>query len=219
MAGVRVDRSSPGVDLAAVAPQPDVQAEPQAPQGGDDLDALLAEFEQGTTRPAEPQLEISDAEPQLRTERAQFYRQQSDFNSEVQNYTQQRLQEKHEADFTSLIKEVRGELDPELFTDKMIRAFIDAEARENEHLQDAWLNRAANPARFRRAASELVKQFASHAKRMPDPQLTQDRELVSQYVRTATGQAPTDRQPNLGRMTNDEFRKYAIDTYGINPSV
>jgi hypothetical protein len=220
---VRIDRSSPDADYSVLnAPvesgSAELAAEAARPQEADDLDALLAEFENGTAKPADP-FGTSDDEIQLRTERARLHYQQQAFNSEVETHAHQLALEKHNADYNSLIKDLRGDLDENLFPDKLVRAWIDAEARENEDLQHAWMNRDQNARSWGQTKHQLQKQFHSYASRMPDPALTEDREAVAAAVRGSSVAAPMERPADLSRLSNDEFRKYTLDHYGIQSNV
>jgi hypothetical protein len=87
--------------------------------------------------------------------------------------------------------------------------------RENKDLQKAWLNRESNPSGFRTAAGRLAKEFAKIAVGMPDPNATQDRELIAQYVKSTADSAPVDKHVNLGGLSNEEFKKHMLDAYGI----
>ena len=108
----------------------------------DDLDALLAQYETQTAKPgADDPNWISDEELSHRIERARLSAAQQTFQSEVQTYAHQRATEKHEADLKSLVQKVRGEVDPKLFGDSMVQAWIDARAMKDANLQQAWNNR------------------------------------------------------------------------------
>ena len=219
---VRIDRPLTDADVSSLnAPvdsgSPELAAEAARPV--DDLDQLLAEFDTQTAKPAADPFEISDNDFELRTERARLHYQQKMFKSEVETYANQLALEKHNSDFNSLIKDLRGDLDEGLFPDKLVRAWIDAEARENENLQHAWMNRDQNARTWGQTKRELQKQFNSYASRMPDPALTEDRDAVAAAVRGSSVAAPRERPTDLSRMSNDELRKHSLDTYGFSPGI
>ena len=219
---VRIDRPLTDADVSSLnAPvdsgSPELTAEAARPV--DDLEQLLAEFDTQTAKPAADPFEISDNDFELRTERARLHYQQKAFNSEVETHAHQLALEKHNNDFNSLIKDLRGDLDEGLFPDKLVRAWIDAEAREREDLQHAWMNRDQNERTWGQTKRELQKQFHSYASRMPDPALTEDRDAVAAAVRGLSVAAPRERPTDLSRMSNDELRKYTIENYGFQSNV
>lgn len=72
------------------------------------------------------------------------------------------------------------------------------------------------PRRFR--VDQLAKDFAKHASRVPDPQITQDRELIAQTVKSMAGPVPVDKHVNLGRLSNEEFKKHCSTPTGLQAS-
>jgi hypothetical protein len=207
--------SSP--ELAALA------AESSPKSGADDLDSLLAEWDTQTARPAEETADnslptIEDA--LLRSRQAAVWQAEQTLRSEVHNYAQQRAQEKHEADYKSLIARVRGEADASYFDDDMIRAWIDARAARDGVLQNAWTGRDSNPRQFQAAAERLAKEFGKYAARTPDPNLTEDTAAVAALVRgVSSTKALPEPQADYSRMSNAEYRLTIKNKYGFDPGI
>ena len=160
-------------------------------------------------------------EPLLRSDRAALNHAKETFTSEVHNnYAEQRAQERHERDYQSLIDQVRGDADRTLFPDKMMRAYIDAEAQTDVGLHTAWLNREANPRQWAAVAEKLAKGFGKYAVRTPDPNLTEDTAAVAALARGASStKAPQEPQADYSRMSNAEYRNEIKNKYGFDPGI
>ena len=187
---------------------------PPAQQGGqvdgartEDLDTLLAQFEQQTKEPPSPPAQQVTAD-------------QGNIAAELQalkSTVNQFAEETFRADLNALVKQVKGDLD---YDDDLVEAYIDAQARRDNRLQRAFLERKAKPEVFQRIAKELGRKFSERVSKRPDPALTEDREAVAAAVRGAsTHRAPESPPPNLGKQSNNEFRRHVIDTFGYDPGV
>lgn len=165
---------------------------------GDDLDTLLASFDDQTkpkpksgsdaaTTPAREQpAGTVTHEPQQTTDpvaREYIFRQ----------------------DMDKTIKNVRGDLDAEFFDDTFVESWIDAQARQDPRLHQAWLNRQANPKQFQKVVETLGRNFSKKYGKLPDKGATEDREAVSNAVRGASTRAPEGQAPDFSRMSNNEF--------------
>ena len=188
-----------------VVEKPEASALPEATGGsarndGADLDSLLAQFEQDTTKspPVSPPAPVQQTPTQ-----------QPDplVAKLVSRYERE--------DIGKLVNQVKGDLDTD---DEMVEAWIDARARRDPRLATAWLEREANPQAFQKIASELGKEFAKRASKRPDPNLTEDREVVAAAVRGAsTNRAPETPPPNFSQMSHNEYRNEVRQKYGFDP--
>lgn len=178
---------------------------------GPDLESLLAEFSQETkpADPPSPQTVTDTTPPDVKALAAQVQSLQGVVN-EVQQFKFQR-------DFGELVKDVRGDLDPDVFDDELIGAWVDAAARKDPRLQRAWLEREARPKQFRAIAGELGRSFKKKFDKLPDRNVTEDREAVTAAIRGASTKAPEDTPPNFSRMSNAEARKEIREKYGFDP--
>jgi hypothetical protein len=205
--------------------------------GTDDLDALLAQFDAETTRAGNGHagqsadaphngehvngdatnkwLEeaISDAEIAERAQRSRAY-----FASLQLDKKNQTIQaHEYERDLSATVANVRGDLDKNVFPDKIVRAWLDAEVREDEVLKNVWLNRAQDPRMWQAAERNLIKQFHQEAARRVDPQVTEDRAMVAAAIRGASAPAQTEPPPNYSRLSNHEMRD-EMRKLGIQPN-
>jgi hypothetical protein len=195
-----------------------------APTTEDPIDDLLREFEDGTA-PRGPAI-AADQSGQDATRALTDYvlAQRESLNidgrkAELQEAEQQLQKEYHERDFQNAIKEVRGDLGEEFFTDEFVTTWLDSRANNDQQLQQLWLQREQNPRALKVALNRLAKEFQEKYTRLPDPNLTQDHELVAQSVRGASAKVSAEPPPRLGRMSNSDFRKHVTETYGFDPEV
>lgn len=186
--------------------EPSTEVKPDA-RVTDDLDTLLAEFDKGETKPSP----TAKPEPQ---DEGTINQQVLD---EVRLLRGEREQEKFRTDMDKTLKSVRGDLDAEFFDDKFVEAWIDAQARADTRLSQAWLNRNSNPKQFQRVVEALGKQFAKNYSKLPDRQATEDRAAVTAAVRGASGKAPEGKAPDYKGMSDTEYRQAVRKDYGFNP--
>ena len=111
-------------------------------------------------------------------------------------------------DMDKTIKSVRGDLDPEHFDDEFVEAWMDAQARRDPRLSNAWRDRRANPKGFQKVVDGLGRTFAKKYGKMPDKGATEDRDAVTAAVRGASTRAPEGKAPDLGKMTEGEFQAW-----------
>ena len=180
-------------------------AQPGATEAGarteDDLDTLLAAFDdQGrpsasTTAKPEPKAEPGNTEKSPPAAIA------DGAIAEVQQFI-------FRQDMDKTIKSVRGDLDPEHFDDDFVEAWMDAQARRDPRLSNAWRDRRANPKGFAKVVDGLGRTFAKKYGKMPDKGATEDRDAVTAAVRGASTRAPEGKAPDLGKMTEGEFQAW-----------
>lgn len=174
---------------------------------GDDLDALLAQFNQQTA-PAK-------TEPVSPT--PQTNQQQQPAPTQPDPMVLRMAQRIEREDLNKLVKEVKGDLD---FDDDLVEGWIDAQARKDPRLQKAWLERDTNPQGFQKIAKGLAQEFAKRTSKRVDPQLTEDRAAVAAAVRGASTQrAPETPPPNYSQQNNAEYRRSIREQYGFDPGV
>lgn len=172
---------------------------------GTELESFLSEYENGTKPQTQP-VQQQTAQPDPTKEAL----------AEIQNWRQERAQEKHTKDLAEAVKSVKGEFDvPEW----AVQGWIDQKARENKSIQDIWNNRENNPAALNRLLSSMKKEFAGLQKKgTVDQDATADRAAVAVAVRGASTQTPVSQPPKFGKMTNHEFNQYLREN-GINSAV
>lgn len=159
----------------------------------EDLDALLAQYTQETKSPP-PATEA--AAPEVTALKAEF----DSLKGEVQQMRQMRFQQ----ELSATVKAVKGDLD--FISDKLAEAWLDAEAREDDRLQRAWLEKEKNPRAWQKIQGELSKKFQGQFSKMPDRNATEDREVVSALVRGNTStKVPDDPAPDFASMSDAEL--------------
>lgn len=184
--------TQPVVDDTKAPAQPGA-AENNAPEKTDDLDTLLDQFKPAETRaPDTPKPEQTGAEHD-----------QKAASSEVLQARDEIRRDRFERDMKATIDDVRGDLP---FDDDFMRAWIDSRAAKDSRLADAWVNRASNPAAFKKVVSALGREFAKYGK-VPDKNATDDREAVTAAVRGASTKAPEGKAPDYSRMSDAELAK------------
>jgi hypothetical protein len=219
----------------------ETQAQPTSPAEPDELAALLAQYDAEAGQPEADNGHIEPSQDEhpangnaveeitaedvlegfrLRSERIALNSQKEAFEQEVSGYINMRTQEAHEADLQKTVAEVRGDLDPALFSDPLVTAWIDAQARDRGQLQQLWLNRMNNPNALRIAVKQLTKDFAKEMHTASiDEGATEDRNAVVHAMRGASSRIPEEGPVKYGQLTNDDYRKEIRSTYGFDPNV
>ena len=185
------------VDEADTAPVAGTEVNKDARAEGDDLDAVLKEFDTATAADPKPEPKpgadtTSKADPAI---------------AEVQRYI-------YRKDMDDLVKSVRGDLDPDVFDSEMVESWVDGQARKDQRLTQAWLNRHNNPAQFERVKSELAKSFGKKFSKLPDRQATEDSEAVAAAVRGASQRAPETKAPDYSKLSDAELQAEKDKLFG-----
>lgn len=195
------------VDAANTQPKAGSEAD-GARQDGDDLDALLAQFDTAT-KPADT------TSPPAAAATTQPDKAVLDELQALKGIATQWQQDKFKTEIGATVKDIRGDMDPETFDDEFVEAWLDARARKDNRLQSAWQQKDANPRQWSRIKSELGREFKKKFDKMPDRSATEDREAVVAAVRGASTKAPPEQAPKLGGMTQAEFQKYTRENFGF----
>lgn len=199
--------TQPVVDDTKAAAKPDATVD-SARNDGADLESLLAQFEQQTTKP-------DPVSPSPQTPATQ--QQTTPAPTQPDPAVMRVINRIEREDISRLVNEVRGDSDIE---PDLVEAWIDAQARKDIRLQRAWLERDVNPQAFQNIAKGLAKEFAKRASKRIDPQVTEDRAAVAAAVRGAsTHRAPETPPPNYAQQSNAEYRRSVREQYGFDPGV
>jgi hypothetical protein len=193
------------VDTNAPA-KPDAEVADSARKDVDDLDTLLAEFDQGTkktdtvsppeTKPTPPDALAQDVQA-------------------LKNQAQEWAQEKNKRAIAETVEGIRGDVPKEVFDDEMVEAWLDSQARRDPRLALAFVQRDQNPQKWGKVKAELGRQLAKKAGALPDRNASDDREAVAAAVRGASAKATAEPAPNFGAMTDAELRKYNREHFGF----
>lgn len=169
-----------------------------------DLDALLSQWDKPSSKPSDT------ATPATAAPAADHVK---DATAEVLAARDEIRTERFQRDMHATIKDVRGDLPSDLYDDDIVQSWIDAQARKDPRLANAWVNRNAEPKKFDQVKAALGKEFAKRYGRIPDQAATEDRAAVASAVRGSSQRAPEAKAPNYAEMSNSEFEaekaKYA----------
>lgn len=168
---------------------------------GQDMDALLAEFDTATkTEPAKPAPAADATKPDTALlERL----------SVVEGMANRIAQSEFKQQMSETVNDVRGDVPKEVVDDDLVEAWLDARARKDPRLAAAWQQKDAKPREWSRIKSELGREFKKKFDKVPDREVTEDRAAVAAAVRGASStKAPAEPAPDLGSMTPYEFQKY-----------
>lgn len=192
--------------------QPQVGAEgTDARNDGADLDTLLKVYDEKTTSAAATTTQTqpdttAGTEPDLKTVAAKLQQLES-FATESHNL-------RHKQDMGETVKAIRGDLDPDVFDEKLIEGWLNVQAQQDPRLAQAWLNRAANPKQFEQVKTALAKSFQKKFSKLPDRQTTEDRDAVTAAVRGSSTRATEGKAPEFGKMSNADFQKEKDKLFG-----
>lgn len=196
------------VDATTAPAVPGATAGQDARNDGNDLDTLLAEYDQQVRPAPTPQ-----TQPEQKSGTDAIAKPAADPDvAEVKRYI-------FKQDMDKTVKSVRGDLDAGYFKDSLVKAWIEAQAEEDPRLGLAWANRHSNPKQFEKVVDTLGRKFSSEFGKMPDKQATDDREAVTAAVRGASHKAPEGKAPDYSRMSNAEFREAHYKEHGYYPPV
>jgi hypothetical protein len=191
----------------------------------DELDALLKEFTEGTQGNNQPadQSTNQNVRDQAFAENLNAITEGYAIDArrdELRAAEQRLLLEQHQRDLGDAVQEVRSGLDKNLFSDGFIQTWLDSKANSDPRLQELWLQRAENPRAMKSALNKLAAEFHETYGKVSkvDEEATVDHAAVAQAVRLSGAKIPPSPPPNLGRMSNAEFRQHVRDSYGFEPS-
>lgn len=190
------DPQQAATDTPEPTAEPVVEAGTGEPE--DNLDALLAEFDQEkqqAEQPAPPP-EQKDDEPSGLEDRIK-YLEDLQFKGEV----------------TGMVDTVKKS-DDRLsdLSDRLVQSWLDGEVRHDKDLMHAFVNRTQNPAAFDKVLAKLGEGLANELAGRPDPQLTADQTAARTAVRgvsTALPESTTPTNEELSKMSDAQIEKLA----------
>src|SRR5512146_548287 len=194
--------TQPVVDATETTATPVVE-ETNARNDGNDLDSLLAQFEQQTKPPVSPAPTppvATPSPPPVDTGRI----------AALEN----RL---FQEDLNKAVTNIMGDLK---VPRRMATGWLDQIAREKPEVAQAFVNQASNPKQWEQIERVLAKEFAKEVKSVQvDENATEDRDAVAAAVRGASTRAPVDAPVNFGNLSNAEFRNAVKEKHGFDPGV
>ena len=164
------------------------------------LEQLLAEFDQGTAQP------VSQPEPSAKVDLSKIKDQVKAEIKAEQDNTQA---------IKNLVKSVRGEIPEDVLADDEIEDWLEGQAKRNQQLATAWMQRQKNPGAWAKVERGLSEKLNNKWKTRIDPDATADHAAVAQAVRGASTRVAAEPPPDLSRMSNAELARFTRDNYGF----
>jgi len=188
-----------------------------------DLDSLLAEFDQATTQ---QQTQGDQVDQNVRDQafaenlRAHTENLQLDSKRQELEQAQESLRAQEDAyDEAEALRAIRGDLD---VIDEDVQGFIAGRVLKDPAINQVWQNRREDRAAYNRMVARLHGDLQQHEEqrrqKILSREATADAEAIAQAVRGQGGRVLAEPPPNLGRMSNAEFRQHVRDSYGFEPS-
>jgi len=174
-----------------------------ARNNGDDLDSLLKEFDTETKPAAGSKPEPKPGADDLQAATAEVFQ----ARDEIRNA-------RYRQDMDKTVADIRGDLDPEFADNDFVEAWLDAQARKDQRLAQAWVNRNANPKQFDKVKAELGRALKAKFSKLPDRQATDDRAAVTAAVRGASNRAPENKAPDFSKLSDNDFQKEKDKLFG-----
>ena len=120
----------------------------------------------------------------------------------------------NEKALNEMVGTIRGDIDPEIFDDDFVLAWADAQARKDERIRQAFLDRGRDPASYKKVMSSLGKRLEGYINGLPDRKATEDRAAVTAAVRGASKQrsAQSDDDIDFGKvrgLSDNDFELWA----------
>lgn len=113
-------------------------------------------------------------------------------------------------DVAAVIQEVRGDISQEIYDDEMVEGWLDRRVSKNPDLRNAWVNRHANPGGFGKIVAGLRDELKGRVAKLPNQEVTADREALSAAVRGASTPVAEEKQENFAAMSDAELDQWKM---------
>jgi hypothetical protein len=203
------DTKQPATTDADATAKPETE-DKGAPDQTDDFDKALAEYGEVETKP-------SSEQPKPKSEA----KADDETLTRLKRLEQEQAERVYREDLGHVIKGVRGDFATDEVDDEFIETWINAQAKRDIRLANAWAKRHDDPSGFKRVVKGLAQKFAEkHSKlRKQDQDATDTREAVADAVRRGSGKPPEGKAPDFKDTSNAEFREKVKKEYGYTPRV
>ena len=181
-----------------VTTETDVESVTSTEESGaqDDLDKLLADFDEETSSQSE-QSDQGSEQPatSLDDEDKQFLQSLKEQETERQiNEEIDRMSEHVPEDVT--------------IPNDVLRAMVEYKAAKNPKIAEAFMRRHQNPEVWGKVSKSLVSDIAKGFQKQPDKKSTQDREAVIAAVQSASTSSQEESQPDFSKMNDAQYQKW-----------
>lgn len=159
-----------------------------------DLDALLSQWDQPSSNPSDT------ATPATAAPAA------ADKDAKRLDALEQKIhQQEFQKEIGPVIESIKQAIPEGVLNDDEILDLLDARAKRDPRLANAWLDRSRNPQGWKKVQDGLARDFSKRFSRLPDPAATEDRAAVTAAVRGSSQRAPEAKAPDYGKMSPAEF--------------
>lgn len=159
----------------------------------DELDTLLAQYDEGKS---EDKPKVEQPDPVYQWAARQM---------------QEQAKKSTDEGITEAIKLVKSESGTQL-PDRLIRGYLEALNLEDGRIGSAFKERSKNPDNWNKVLKSAAKQLAKDLSDLPDQTLTQDRDVVTAAVRSAsTAKSTSNDAPNFSTMTKSQLDKWRAE--------
>jgi len=153
----------------------------------DELDTLLAQYDEGTEVPEKTEKPSGEPTPDTRIDALLAREKKGDINSAVDT--------------------IMGDLDIQV-PKSMIKGYLYSRESEDPRIGKAFDKRFQDPAGWKRVLSGLAKEASSEFKDLPDKSLTNDRDVVEAAVRGASTTSKESKEVNFTGMNRNQLDRY-----------
>lgn len=187
-------------DEQAVTDKPNT--EPKASGEGqgalDDLDSTLKEWDQQ----AKPTPAAPVAEPQSGPD-----------DDPLRSWAQQKMveeqQQQTQADISQAVSQIRDGLDvkaPEI----AVKGILYSTVEESPAAMGIWQARKTDPTSWNRLLDGVKAKVEKEFQSLPDEKLTDDRDVVTAAVHSASNHSPQEKEVDVSTMSDMEFANYKM---------
>ena len=182
-------------DKQAVIDDPNTEATPSAEgqDAQDDLDSLLNEFDQTQAKPqkAEPKREPDDDIAFLR--------------QEAEERRKERAAQEMEQSIGSAVKSMQQTVSKSI-PERVMRNYLIGEVENDPRALGLWAARQNNPNEWNRYVEGVAKRLDKDMTETPDKKLTDDRDVVTSAVHSASKHQPQEKDVDWAGLSDQEFQ-------------
>jgi hypothetical protein len=174
----------------------------------DDLETALNEYDAANEGSSNGQTQTKPADETA-----------DDTKKRLERLERQDAERVYRADLESAVGSIRGEFTAEEVDNEFIETWLDARAKKDPRVAQAWMKRHDDPAKYKRVLNGLKNEFAQkHARlRNVDRETTETTVVVADAVRRASNKAPEGKAPDFTKLSDAEYREKVRKEYGFNP--
>jgi len=187
-------------DQQAVIEDANVEAQPSIEDdNAQDLDSLLSEFDQQAkpeVKP-EPQREVADDDD------IKWLRQHAEEQRKAQ------IQKETKQDISSAVTTMKSGLDKDL-PEELIEGYLIREVENDPRALGLWQARHTEAGKWNQFVDGIAKKLNKVVSDLPDKKLSDDRDVVTSAIHSASSHKPQEPKVDLNTMSDQEFAMYKL---------